>query len=497
MSTTHINRLRCSITNTPGTSGAVVVGAALNVGNGSNASARRTFTAAEDGKTFEPTFEDGLNWETRTGCVYTHSTTTLTRGTLVDSSTGSAIELTSATVVTLGPTAKQMADLEWARTGGGGGAPGGSTTQLQFNDASAFAGTSGVTWNKGTNTLTLASTATLVPAGSGTDSVRIGTSSAAAGSTATAIGAFATAGGANSCAFGYDSHSTASFSLAVGRTSLASASAAVGIGYASTASGISATAVGSSTLAAAAQSLALGDSASVAGAETGGIAIGKGATVTTGATGGGENIAIGHLSNAGEWRATALGFKALASAISATALGRGALATATHAIAIGRGSWSNVANLIAIGFGGGNTQTDVYFESGHTHKYVDPVDGTTITRTPSLTPIAIHGFDAYDATGTPTNDVAGGPLCLIGGRSTGTATGGSVKLQVTPAGGASNNIKNAVVTALEALPDVYLLIPNASTVPASNPVGGGYLYVQAGALKYRGSSGTVTTIALA
>lgn len=38
-------------------------------------------------------------------------------------------------------------------------------------------------------------------------------------------------------------------------------------------------------------------------------------------------------------------------------------------------------------------------------------------------------------------------------------------------------------------------IGNATTVPTSNPTGGGVLYVEAGALKYRGSSGTVTTIA--
>jgi hypothetical protein len=38
-------------------------------------------------------------------------------------------------------------------------------------------------------------------------------------------------------------------------------------------------------------------------------------------------------------------------------------------------------------------------------------------------------------------------------------------------------------------------IGNAATVPTSNPTGGGILYVEAGALKYRGSSGTVTTIA--
>lgn len=46
----------------------------------------------------------------------------------------------------------------------------------------------------------------------------------------------------------------------------------------------------------------------------------------------------------------------------------------------------------------------------------------------------------------------------------------------------------------------YLLSQNSffignMTAPGSNPVSGGYLYVESGALKYRGSSGTVTTIA--
>ena len=38
-------------------------------------------------------------------------------------------------------------------------------------------------------------------------------------------------------------------------------------------------------------------------------------------------------------------------------------------------------------------------------------------------------------------------------------------------------------------------ISNATTAPTSNPVGGGILYVANGALKYRGSSGAVTTLA--
>lgn len=39
-----------------------------------------------------------------------------------------------------------------------------------------------------------------------------------------------------------------------------------------------------------------------------------------------------------------------------------------------------------------------------------------------------------------------------------------------------------------------VFIANATTVPTTNPTGGGILYVESGALKYRGSSGTVTTL---
>jgi hypothetical protein len=42
---------------------------------------------------------------------------------------------------------------------------------------------------------------------------------------------------------------------------------------------------------------------------------------------------------------------------------------------------------------------------------------------------------------------------------------------------------------------LVMFIANATAVPSTNPTGGGVLYVEGGALKYRGSSGTVTTIA--
>jgi len=44
---------------------------------------------------------------------------------------------------------------------------------------------------------------------------------------------------------------------------------------------------------------------------------------------------------------------------------------------------------------------------------------------------------------------------------------------------------------------MVMAIADATTVPTTNPTGGGILYVESGAMKYRGSSGTVTTIAVA
>jgi hypothetical protein len=38
-------------------------------------------------------------------------------------------------------------------------------------------------------------------------------------------------------------------------------------------------------------------------------------------------------------------------------------------------------------------------------------------------------------------------------------------------------------------------IANATVTPSINPAGGGVLYIENGALKYRGSNGTVTIIA--
>ncbi len=76
--------------------------------------------------------------------------------------------------------------------------------------------------------------------------------------------------------------------------------------------------------------------------------------------------------------------------------------------------------------------------------------------------------------------VGGGSVFVIGAANTGTAER-NFGFNGTSWGGG----------------EYVLFISNAKTNPSSNPTGGGILYVDAGALKYRGSSGTTTTIAVA
>jgi len=42
---------------------------------------------------------------------------------------------------------------------------------------------------------------------------------------------------------------------------------------------------------------------------------------------------------------------------------------------------------------------------------------------------------------------------------------------------------------------LVVFIQNATVIPTTNPTGGGILYAEGGALKWRGSAGTVSTVA--
>ncbi len=95
MPDTHANLIKQTISNTPSTTGDLTLSTASTgyVGLG----------ASDDGLTYNVTIyasdSDTAAKEVRTGCVYTHSGTSLSRGTLEKSTTGSALDLTSSAVV--------------------------------------------------------------------------------------------------------------------------------------------------------------------------------------------------------------------------------------------------------------------------------------------------------------------------------------------------------------------------------------------------------------
>jgi hypothetical protein len=80
---------------------------------------------------------DGVNWEVG---LATYTTGTLTRTTIYSSSNaGSAVTFTNPVLVFLDYPAEAI-------TSGGGGSPGGSDTQVQYNNAGAFGGASNFTY---------------------------------------------------------------------------------------------------------------------------------------------------------------------------------------------------------------------------------------------------------------------------------------------------------------------------------------------------------------
>ena len=102
----HLNRRWFAVASAPGT-GDIAVGSAQAGYAG--------LGAANDGQVYDGvTFLDGSAWEVRNGCTYTHGTTTLSRGTLEDSSTGSALSLSASATVMLSVSAAAVRRYESA-----------------------------------------------------------------------------------------------------------------------------------------------------------------------------------------------------------------------------------------------------------------------------------------------------------------------------------------------------------------------------------------------
>ena len=99
-----------------------------------------------------------------------------------------------------------------------------------------------------------------------------------------------------------------------------------------------------------------------------------------------------------------------------------------------------------------------------------------------------------NGTGGSGTNIAGANLNVAAGKATGNAVPGCVKLQTSVLGSSGSTLQTLVDRLILDGAGV-VFIANATTVPTTNPVGGGYLYFEGGALKCRGSSGTITTLA--
>lgn len=94
---TQKNRVQMTVSGTPGT-GTITLGSA--------SSGYQSFATAYGGNaTVDILIVEGTAWEVARDCTYTNSGTTVTRGTLEASSTGSAVSFTSAAVVSVIATA--------------------------------------------------------------------------------------------------------------------------------------------------------------------------------------------------------------------------------------------------------------------------------------------------------------------------------------------------------------------------------------------------------
>lgn len=127
MTALHKNNVSMTVSGTPGT-GTITLGSASS---GSQSFA----TAYGANATVDVRITDGTAWEVARNCTYTHSGTTLTRGTLEESSTGSAISLTSSAVVSVVMAAEKGNTLERLIVGGFS-AYGDASTQITLGTAS-------------------------------------------------------------------------------------------------------------------------------------------------------------------------------------------------------------------------------------------------------------------------------------------------------------------------------------------------------------------------
>ena len=257
-------------------------------------------------------------------------------------------------------------------SGGGGGTPGGSNTQIQYNNSNAFAGDANFTWNYATAQLTIASSSGSFLLGTSTlpanalfavaapsniftilNSGKVGIGTFTPSSALSVIGSGATNGSTaltvlNSAGTSLLNVDDAGNVAISNGASAGASSGAVAIGSNASSSSSGAVAIGNSAIASNSGAVSLGQSAGSSGNES--VAIGPNSNAS-----GATSVAVGRSSYAQNTDAVAFGSKAQAANTGSAAIGFSTEANANYAVAIGSGLSSgtqmdvSTANMIGLG----------------------------------------------------------------------------------------------------------------------------------------------------
>lgn len=344
-------------------------------------------------------------------------------------------------------------NVSWAASGGGG-SPGGTNTQVQYNNSGSFGGMTGVTWDNSINELLLTAQATTSTpinikaiAAQTANLTEWQNSSSVVGARITSALEFSNnpSGYTDTELFGSGATATNNFCTVIGKGASATNQKSTSIGESASTTGNDSTAIGADSLCgalgvaigksvdnSAGSGVALGESTT---AGFNGVAIGRGVTVGTNGVGVGRGVTatgssstgVGYNAVSSATDSSAFGHTATASAVGTTSIGRASRATATRATAFGRSANAGHQQAVCLGFGSTSTANFQFVCGSATGTITDVYFGEGVTDS-TATNYTIHG------TGGTGTDNAGANIYIAGGKATGNAASGSVVLQSANAG---------------------------------------------------------------
>lgn len=154
----------------------------------------------------------------------------------------------------------------------------------------------------------------------------------------------------------------------------------------------------------------------------------------------GSQVGIGNGVNPSGTQATAMGYSSQATGTNATAVGASASASGNYSVALGTSASAGGLGSVAIGSSA---------SASGANEFVCGATGAEINNVyfgGGKTAVSPSGWSLNGTGGSGTN-IAGGSLTLAGGKATGNAVGGSVKLQASTAGSSGTTLQSLATVA--------------------------------------------------